>query len=185
MNKQMIAGACLVAIFVGSPVYAQQNQAQQGLIIESETHSIFKGLFLNVWEKLRTVNPTQKQSAKADLVYAAGIRGAESTDTLLKPYWKDDLARDESFQAELSSFSMAQLKMDKGDLKNAVKDFEAFIHLYRNSSLRPNALFARSISLAGMGKKEQSRAGMQLFIDENPNHPLIADAKQILGELSG
>ncbi|MCP4186916.1 MAG: hypothetical protein GY763_04840, partial [Gammaproteobacteria bacterium] len=136
-------------------------------------------------QKLKSINPTRKQSAKASQIYTAGIRGAESTDTLLKPYWKDDLTQDEKFQAELQHFSNAQLKLDKGDLENAAKAFDEFIEKYQNSSLRPNALFARSISLAGIGNKVASKASMQLFVDENPNHPLIGDARQILGELSG
>ena len=162
--------------------YAQQTQG--GQIVETETHSIFKGLFFKVWEKLKSINPTQKQSAKAAQIYTAGIRGAESTDTLLKPYWKDDLTQDKAFQAELQSFSRAQLKLDKGDLENAVKGFDQFLNEYQNSSLRPNALFAQSIGFAGIGNKKKSLASMQLFIDENPNHPLIDDAKQIVSELS-
>jgi len=171
-----------IASFAG---YAQETEETQGgRIVETETHSIFKGLFLRVWEKLKSINPTQKQSAKAAQVFTVGIRGAESTDTLLKPYWKDDLTQDKAFQAELQSFSKAQLKLDKGDLENAVKDFEQFLKQYQSSSLRPNALFAQSIGFAGIGNKEKSLALMQLFIDENPNHPLIDDAKQIVSELS-
>ena len=177
----LICMGCILS----NPVLAQEQQNQQGQIVETESHSVFKGLFLKVWGKLKSINPTQKQSAKAAQIYTAGIRGAESTDTLLKPYWKNDLTQDEIFQAELELFSKAQLKMDKGDLANAAKEFEQFINQYQNSSLRPNALFGRSISLAGIGEMEASRASMQLFIDENPNHPLIADARQILGELSG
>jgi len=166
----------------GFASYAQETQG--GAIVETETHSVFKGLFFKVWEKLKSINPTQKQSAKAAQIYTAGIRGAESTDTLLKPYWKDDLTQDEAFQAELLSFSKAQLKLDKGDLKNAVGDFDKFLNDYKNSSLRPNALFARSIGFAGIGDREKSLASMRSFIEENPNHPLIDDAKQIVSELS-
>lgn len=162
--------------------YSQETQG--GLIVETQTHSVFKGLFFRVWEKLKSINPTQKQSAKAVQNYTAGIRGAESTDTLLKPYWKDDLTQNKAFQAELQSFSKAQLKLDKGDLENAVKDFSQFLSEYQSSSLRPNALFAQSIGFAGIGNKEKSLGSMQLFIDENPNHPLIDDAKQIVSELS-
>lgn len=162
--------------------YSQETQS--GLIVETETHNVFKGLFFQVWEKLKSINPTQKQSAKAAQIYTAGIRGAESTDTLLKPYWKDDLTQNKAFQAELQLFSKAQLKLDKGDLENAVKEFDQFLNEYQSSSLRPNALFAQSIGFAGIGNKEKSLASMQLFIDENPNHPLINDAKQIVSELS-
>jgi len=176
---------CTLSAVASVASYAQETQKTQGgQIVETETHSVFKGLFFKVWEKLKSINPTQKQSAKAAQIYTAGIRGAESTDTLLKPYWKDDLTQDKAFQAELQSFSKAQLKLDKGDLENAVKDFEQFLKQYQSSSLRPNALFAQSIGFAGIGNKEKSLGSMQLFIDENPDHPLIDDAKQIVSELS-
>ena len=183
MNKLSVVLICFGCL-MGNLIPAQAQENQQGQIIETESHSVFKGLFLKVWGRLKSMNPTQKQSAKAAQSYTAGIRGAESTDTLLKPYWKNDLTQDETFQAELQLFSDAQLKMDKGDLESAAKAFGQFIAQYQTSSLRPNALFGRSISLAGIGKTEDSKVVMQLFIDENPNHPLIADARQILGELS-
>lgn len=184
MKKLILLICCIGGSAIAFPSVAQNTQAQTGQITQTETHSVFKGLFLSVWGKLKSINPTQKQSATAEQVYAAGIRGAESTDTLLKPYWKDDLSQDEEFQAELQFFSKAQLKLDKGELEDAVKEFDAFIDTYQQSSLRPNALFARSISLAGVGKEDLSISSMQLFMDENPNHPFIDDAREILSELS-
>ncbi|MCP4431902.1 MAG: hypothetical protein GY806_13050 [Gammaproteobacteria bacterium] len=184
MKYLAIQVICLSAIIFQPMSLAQETKVENAQIIESENHSIFKGLFLKVWARLKSINPTQKQSAKAALVYSAGIRGAESTDTLLKPYWKDDLTQNAEFQLELQQFSKAQLKLDKGDLENAVKEFDEFIDSYQQSSLLPNALFARSIGLAGIGKKEQAISSMQLFINDNPDHPLIQDAKQIVSELS-
>jgi outer membrane protein assembly factor BamD (BamD/ComL family) len=114
----------------------------------------------------------------------AGSRGAETTDTLLKPYWKADLTRDENFQAELEKFSLAQYKMDKGDLEAAVDLFDGFLSQYKRSDMRPNALFGKSISLANIGQREQSLAVMRQFVDENPNHPLVEDAKQVINLLN-
>jgi outer membrane protein assembly factor BamD (BamD/ComL family) len=116
-------------------------------------------------------------------VYTAGIRGAESTDTLLKPYWKDDLTQNKEFQAELQQYSLAQIKMDQGELQAAVESFDSFLNQYGQSNLRPNALFGKSLSLAGLGQKQQSVATMQIFIDENPNHPLVDDARLVITEL--
>ncbi len=185
MKKFAILFFCFSGIFLSALSFAQETNKGQVQIKESESHNIFKGLFLKVWGKLKSINPTQKQSAKAAQIYTAGIRGAESTDTLLKPYWKDDLTQDAKFQAELQLFSKAQLRLDKGDLEGSVKEFDQFIDTYQQSSLRPNALFGRSLGLAGIGKNELSIRSMQLFIDENPGHPLISDAKQIVSELSG
>lgn len=175
----------LLALFlIGLPGFAGPLQAQDStVIVETESHSIFKGLFQSVWARLKSLNPSVKQSANSEVVYTAGIRGAESTDTLLKPYWKDDLTRDEAFQAELEQFSLAQLEMDRGELKSAVASFDGFLEEFAQSDLRPNALFGKSISLAGLGKTEDSLQVMRQFLEENPNHPLNADARQVIAEL--
>ncbi|MCZ6668358.1 MAG: hypothetical protein O6932_06810 [Gammaproteobacteria bacterium] len=179
MKKLAIILMCITGLLLNAGLYAQDSA-----IKETETHNVFEGIFLSIWSKLKSLNPTQKQSAKSTTVYTAGIRGAENTETLLKPYWKDDLTKDPQFQAELEQFSQAQRKLDSGELDLAVKEFDQFLNQYSNSALRPNALFAKGISLAGIGKKEPSIASMKQFIDENPSHPLVSDAKLVISELS-
>jgi TolA-binding protein len=180
MKKLAIILMCITGLLLNAGLYAQDSA-----IKETETHNVFEGIFLSIWSKLKSLNPTQKQSAKSTTVYTAGIRGAENTETLLKPYWKDDLTQDPQFQAELEQFSQAQRKLDSGELDLAAKEFDQFLNQYSNSALRPNALFAKGISLAGIGKKESSIASMKQFIDENPNHPLVSDAKLVISELAG
>jgi TolA-binding protein len=180
VKKLLIIMFVAVSITVNAPVIAQGTTT----INETSSHSVFKGFFKSVWAHLKSLTPTQKQSAKSTQTYVAGIRGAETTDTLLKPYWKADLTRDESFQAELEKFSLAQYKMDKGDLEAAVDLFDGFLSQYKRSDMRPNALFGKSISLANIGQREQSLAVMRQFVDENPNHPLVEDAKQVINLLN-
>jgi TolA-binding protein len=188
MKNLAITLMCITTLGMNAAIHAQESEQQNGqanVIQETESHNVFEGLFLNIWSKLKSLNPTLKQSAKSTTVYTAGIRGAETTDTLLKPYWKDDLTQDEAFQAELEQFSKAQQKLDSGELDAAAKEFDQFLNQYSDSALRPNALFARGMSLAGIGKNESSIASMQLFIDENPNHPLVGDAELVIEALSG
>jgi hypothetical protein len=175
----------LLAIFcICISAFTLPSQAQDSAtIVETRTHSVFKGFFQSVWARLKSLNPTTKESANSEVVYTAGIRGAESTDTLLKPYWKGDLTQDEEFQAELQKFNLAQLKLDRGELESAVASYDSFLDEYAQSDLRPNALFGKSISLAGLGNTQESLATMQLFVDENPNHPLNGDANQVIEEL--
>lgn len=180
MKKLLIMLLCIAGLAINSPAIAQEATS----FTETTSHSVFKGLFKSVWARLKALSPTQKESARSSAVYTAGIRGAESTDTLLKPYWKDDLTQDEAFQAELQKFTLAQLKMDQGELEAAVSSFDGFLDSYAQSSLRPNALFGKSISLAGLGQTQQSLAAMQLFVYENPNHPLVGDARQVIQELN-
>ena len=180
MKTKTSITVCLVAFLtLATPVGAQENAT----IVETETHSVFTGLFRSVWAQLKSLNPKNGGDASAEVIYTAGIRGAESTDTLLKPYWKGDLTRDEAFQAELQQYSLAQLKMDRGELEAAIVQFDGFLEQYADSSLRPNALLGKGISLAGIGNKQQSAATLRLFVDEYPNHPLADDAGKVIESL--
>ena len=73
--------------------------------------------------------------------------------------------------------------MDKGDLPAAVELFDDFLSEYAHSNMRPNALFGKSVSLASIGQNERSLIVMRQFIDENPNHPLVGDARQVIEAL--
>jgi tetratricopeptide (TPR) repeat protein len=181
MKQVLLIVCCLWATFATAVVQAQNSNSTT--IVETSSHNIFTGFFKSVWARLKSLSPTIKESANSDVVYTAGIRGAESTDTLLKPYWKDDLTQNKEFQAELQKYSLAQLKMDRGELESAVKLFDSFLDEFAQSDLRPNALFGKSISLAGLGQNQQSLATMQQFVEENPNHPLSADARLVIEEL--
>jgi len=180
MKKLAVIFVCATSLLLPAGLYAQAS-----VIKEVETHNIFEGMFLSIWSKLKSFNPTLKQSARSSMVYTAGIRGAESTDTLLKPYWKGDLTRDVQFQSELEQFDRAQQKLDSGELEIAATEFDQFLKQYTDSALRPNALFALGISLAGTGQLGASIDSMKQFIDENPGHPLVGDAEMVIDELSG
>ena len=179
MRKLLLILCCIAGLTGAAEADAQQTTT----IVEANSHSIFTGLFRSVWARLKALNPAPKDSAKSEAHYTAGIRGAESTDTLLKPYWKNDLTQDGEFQTELQKFTTAQLKMDQGELEAAVELFDGFLADYAQSDLRPNALFGKSISLAGLGRNEQSLSVMRQFVEENPGHPLVDDAKQVIDAL--
>ena len=180
MKKLFIIMFIAGSMAANAPVIAQGTTT----INETSSHSVFKGLFKSVWAHLKSLNPTQKQSARSNQTYLAGIRGAETTETLLQPYWKADLTQEENFQAERDRFCLAQYKMDQGDLEAAVALFDGFLSQYEASDMRPNALFAKSISLANIGQRSQSLAVMRQFVDENPNHPLLADARRVIDLLN-
>ena len=165
-------------VAISAPVQAQD------VIKQKETHSVFKGFFFSVWSRLRDIQPHQRQQAKSTTVYTAGIRGAESTETLLQPYWKGDLSEDKDFQAELKQFGTAQQLMDRGDLQASTEAFDVFIKQFANSNLLPNALFSKGLCDAALGNKEDAKTNITRFIEANPSHPLIADAKQVLSQLN-
>ena len=179
MRKILLILCCLGAL-AAAPVTANQGTTT---IVEGASHSVFKGLFKSVWARLRELSPAQQESANAEQNYTAGLRGAEATDTLLKPYWKNDLTEDPAFQTQLKAFSQAQARMDQGELEAAIDAFDRFLEAHGDSSLRPNALFGKSLSLAGAGETDAARGAMRQFLAENPNHPLAADARRVIDAL--
>ena len=180
MKKFLVIAQCVIALGF-TPILSAQNTSG---FVETSSNNVLTGLFRSVWANLKSFNPSQKESARSEAVYTAGIRGAEATDTLLQPYWKDDLSQDTQFQAELQKFGLAQVKMDRGELAAAVEAFDEFLQEFAQSSLCPNALFGKSISLAAIGQTEQSLITMRQFIAENPRHPLVGDARKVILELS-
>ena len=72
-----------------------------------------------------------------------------------------------------------------GDLQQAVTALNTFLQDYDNSDLKPNAQFALGISQGGMGDIPASKKTLQIFVDDNPKHPLVADAKQVIAEIGG
>ena len=180
MKKFLIIAQCVIALGF-TPLLAAQGT---GSFVETSSNSVLTGFFRSVWANLKSFNPSQKESANSEAVYTAGIRGAEATESLLQPYWKNDLSQDQQFQAELQKFSQAQVKMDRGELAAAAEAFDEFLQEFGQSSLCPNALFGKSISLAAIGQTEQSLITIRKFIAENPRHPLVGDARKIIQELS-
>ncbi len=98
MKKLLIIIFCVTSLLVKAPLYAQESSI---VVIKSESHSAFPSLFKSIWGRLKFINPQMDQLlVNFNQVPAAGIRG-NLDDTLLKPYWKNDL-----IQAEVAVFSV-------------------------------------------------------------------------------
>jgi hypothetical protein len=99
MKKLLITIFCVTSFLVKAPLYAQESSI---VVIKSESHGVVTGLFKSIWVRLKLINPQMdKHLVDSKLVPAAGIRG-KLDDTLLKPYWKNDL-----IQTEVAVFSVS------------------------------------------------------------------------------
>lgn len=170
---------CLPALSVA----AEQTNKDSNITVQSEQKSVFKGLFYRVWSKLRTLNPKMNKRNRNRSVITAGVRGAETTDSLIDPYWKGDKTNDADYIKELTQFNNAHQLAEKGDLASAIKAFSAFISDHGDSDLKPNAQFALGISYGGAGKMQSSANTLRAFVKENPTHPMTADAKQVIASI--
>jgi|GEM_PF-572941 len=162
-------------------VYPAQAQMT---ITEKTQHSAFKGLFLTVWARLKAIQPSQRQMARSSTVATAGIRGAESTESLLQPYWKNDLSQDKAFQKQIQQFASAQDHMDKGELKQAAEGFARFINDFSSSDLVASALLSKGLCEAALGDTGAAKTSIQSFVDDNPGHPLVDEARQVLLQIN-
>ena len=180
MKKALILMSCIGCLVYGSPTVAQNSEIT---IQSEESQNLFTSLFKTVWAQLNAINPQTNTEARSQQVATAGIRGSESTESLLKLYWKGDLTRDQQFQTELESYNVAMNSMNQGQLDKALKSFDAFLDRYANSDLRPNAILGKGISLAGLGQQKESLIEMQQFVVEFPQHPLTPEAQKVIDQL--
>ena len=178
---------CILAMALVVPALSlaveQAASSNDQIIINTEQKSAFKGLLYKVWGKLRAFNPQAKDRNRNRTAVTAGIRGAETTDSLINPYWKDDKTDDPDYIKELTEYTKAYQLAENGDLESAVKALSAFIENHGDSDLKPNAQFALGISYGGLGQNKPGVDTLQAFVSDNPKHPLVADAKQVIAEL--
>ena len=148
------------------------------------TRSDFRVVLGEMWAKLRAVSP-RLQSGQP--VYAqtvtAGIRGAEATESELKPYWKGDREQDPAYRAEHQALQGAQKLADDGKFAEAAKAFGTFVEAYPRSPLASEARFGKALALAMLGDKPGAIAGFQSFLKEDAQHPLAKDAEVALAAL--
>lgn len=162
---------------------AGADDASNGaVIIKSEDKSVFKGFLYKVWGKLRAISPRQATRTTRS-VATAGVRGAETTTSIISPYWKDDDSGDPEYLKVLNDYTKAQQLAESGDLPAAVEALSNFIEDHGDSNYKANAQFALAISYGGMGKNAESINAFQAFVDDNPKHPLVEDAKAVISEL--
>lgn len=173
----------IISLLVVATPSLAADQGLENVTRKSDKQSAFKGLFYKVWNKFKAISPKREEQQARRSNVTAGIRGAESTTTLLEPYWKGDKTSNQQFMQQLESFALAQGMADKGELDAANTAFAEFIEKYPGSDLVPNAEFAQAITYGAMGQGQDSSKLFTQFIKAYPEHPLVADAEALLAEM--
>lgn len=178
------AVSLIAALLIVAPVWSASTMAFVQVtgtsLIKSDTNSV-KSFFISLWGKLKSLSPkSNRQISNHKIVITAGVRGAESVDTLLNPYWKDDLSDDLDYTSEVELITRGNDLATGGEIENAIIAFEGFIDNYPTSDLLPNAKFALGIAYGETGERGQAVRILNEFVDEYPSHVLVADAKQLL-----
>lgn len=174
IRKSFMATAVAVALLVGAPAAT----AQQGT---APKQSAIVDLLGELWARLRAATPRSSQTTAITLT--AGLRGAEATESELKPYWKGDREQDPAYLAERNTLQGAQDLADAGKYADAARAFDAFIEAHPRSPLASNALFGAALARAALGDKARAASAFEAFIEQNPQHALVRDAEQALAAL--
>lgn len=163
--------------------HAQQEAPERESVVrETEAKGLLKGSIYRAWRRLRSLSPKSSENSneRINLTATAGIRGAEQTETVLKPYWKDDRTQSPTFLAQLQAYGKAQSLIEAGKFTEAVTVLDAFIKEYPDSELLPNAWFAKGLALGAGNDIEGATQALNTFIKGYPRHPMKADAEQVM-----
>lgn len=160
----------------------QQAPEQKSVIRETRTEGLLTGAIYRAWQQLRSLSPKsgENRNEPKNLTATAGIRGAEQTDTVLKPYWKDDRTQSPAFMAQLEAYGKAQSLIEAGRFKEASAALDAFIKDYPDSEWLPNAWFAKGLALSAADDAQGATAALNTFIKTYPKHPMRADAEEVI-----
>lgn len=123
--------------------------------------------------------PVDKDAAVATI----GVRGAESTATLINPYWKDDLTRNDAFREQLTLLNGAVAELQSGRYAEAATALDGFAVAHADSSLLPAARFARALAAAGAGNTDEARDRLRQFRNDYPDHPLAGRSEALSAAL--
>lgn len=147
----------------------------------SDSASTVKDMLGTLWGRLRATMP--RSTPRVQATVTAGLRGAEATESELKPYWRGDREDDPAFRAEREALDRAQGLAEAGSYSEGLRGFEMFMQQYPRSALIPNAMFGAALARAALGDRARAASGFEEFLKREPQHPLARDAEQALAAL--
>lgn len=177
LGNGLMAVSMLLAVALGATAANAAEPAKPGATAPAKPGAT--ALLGELWAKLRALSP-RAAAAPATPTVTAGIRGAEATESELKPYWKGDREQDPAYRAERQALQAAEELADAGKFAEAARGFEAFLEAHPRSSLAPNALFGRALAHAALGDKARASTGFETFLKQHAQHPLAQDAQRAL-----
>ena len=184
MNHSYKQSQATMALVVALALVSQSSPIHAASPIPGKETSAVNNMLGGMWAKLRaSVKRPAGQVADASST-VAGIRGSEATESELRPYWKGAREGDKS-SAEVQAFNAANELAEARNYAQAAVAFDAIITTYPDSPLAPDALFGGALARAALGEKARAIGSLETFVKKNPQHPLVADAQQVLAALKG
>ncbi|MFQ5935224.1 MAG: tol-pal system YbgF family protein, partial [Acidiferrobacterales bacterium] len=162
MNKTILIGLVL-PLLLWLPLANAQSPASGSEVQKVEASGLPR-LLSQLWAKVRAYVPrSDPASAQARRTHIAGVRGAESTDSALQPYWKGDKSEDPAYLEQLKAFDAAAQLADAGKHQQAAIALNKFLQSYPDSDLNASAQFALAVVYGEIGDKPKAVAALSTF----------------------
>ena len=144
---------------------------------KSTTYEVIKSdtsFFGSLWGKIKRIIP-RKHSTENTATAVIGVRGAETTESALKPYWDGDLTTDPAFRNDVKQFDDATKLCESKTPSKGTDTFEALLKSSSNEMLKANTLIALASCYGQQGDEAKGRERLQTFVVKYPKHPMHDD----------
>jgi len=142
-----------------------------------------QGFFHSLWGKIKTLMPRRNANANQHVTAVIGVRGAETTETALKPHWEQDLASNPTFQSDMASFETAGNLCEKGDVSEGTRELTGLVETSAFKSIQSNGLLALAACYDQQGDHKKSLAYLKSFVKKYPKHPMAKDVEKFIGSV--
>lgn len=160
---------CLSLGLISSQALAAENTDK------SNTYQVVKSsssFFSSLWGKIKRIIP-KKHTANNTATAVIGVRGAESTESALKPHWEGDLSTDTAFRNDVKQFEDGTQLCESDTPQKGEAVFEGLLKSTTNTMLKANTLLALASCYAQNGDEAKGREHLQTFVNKYPKHPMF------------
>ncbi len=166
MKKVMILMFALGIFAV--PVMAEDSKKSSTYeVVKSE-----KSFFSSLWSKVKRIVPNKRTANSGTTTAVLGVRGAETTESALKPHWEGDLSKDSAFRNDVKQFEDGTMLCESDTPSQGTAAFEQLLKTSSNQMLKANTLIALASCYAQQGDETKGREHLQSFLLKYPEHPM-------------
>ena len=155
----LLSGQALAA----EPQKTKQNTYQ---VVKSE-----RSFFSSLWSRIKRIVP-RKHTTRNTTTAVLGVRGAETTESALQPFWVGDLTSDPAFRNDVQQFEDGTKLCESTTPEKGTEAFEQLLKTTESDMLKANTMIALASCYAEHGDEAKGRTQLQAFLEKYPKHPM-------------
>jgi len=163
----------LAMAFLSAQVYAADADKRSTYqVVKSE-----RSFFASLWGKVKRIVPNRRSSSVSSTTAVLGVRGAETTETALKPHWEGDLSNDSAFRNDIKQFEDGTSLCESDAPSKGADSFEQLLKTSSNDMLKANTMIALASCYAQQGNEAKGVEHLQTFLLKYPTHPMYDEIR--------